>query len=1095
MIVSTSFLFVQLTSIERQNVPFLVSKSFSASGFETAAVRAQPLETFFGIATKGLKFPPGTTEGVVVPAFAPVSSPSQPIAYRTNVDGFSTSLQCEVVQPVSDGSVGVLPWVRLNAPLFAVNISTPSCNITKAVVGQGPDQLDDVSQLQQYQGFWGNYTCNDGIAADLYAPGSSPQRAGFDDHRLLMTTSLVRWNSTKRQHRMVWLEQFSTILCKPTYNIDAYTVESSQSTDLAGQISSLQKHAGTSRKLAGLEDSDLVPTLHAAASGSQILGAGGIFSGIGDTSILRPPDQLFRLMQLMKGDGDLQAFMNTSVLLEYSQKAFHGVWTQIADEVLLQPASIPIRGTVVTFESRLQVGTLSFGLLFALLLLLLGLTLTQIAMRPRGVVPREPCSIGAHATLVASSQDVRELISKVEHNVVRKLPGTSQLMEWYSTNDSHGFHIRLDHAVGSLPPKSGPTSPTISAPTTGSFWHPTAFRTWYAVLVLLLPLFVAAALQLLQYKSDRSSGLFDINEKDISASFVTALPVAVLAAVAALFSSLHFTSVLLVPFLNMRNRPTPARDSVCLNLVPKSYIEVIIWSAQRLSYGVFCAAIAALIGTSLTVVGSGLLFFEDVPRFTTSTAMRSDYFDLGLNGNDLSQGDNLASTAAELILNQNLSFPQWTFDNLVFPAVQVQHLSDHSIDGKSGIITLELPALRASLRCELIPQRDIAYIPYLTSAETPITSDISFSGRPHEICRDVSDQTVIQPSRVQFDCIVPINDTEVYVGSLRDNIWSMPEFKNSSFPTVEIGRTRGCRTKILTFGTIRAHRRANSSLQDLQMRTNLHMFACSQVIEEVTTQVTLSMPDLGIDLANRPEPREETARLVKSPYFEGSEFAWLTTSNIRNSFPVRGEGANNLDPFMLAVTQGGNAEVLKDFMSGASSAKLLDEANKIYGIYIAQAISANFRIRKPNNITRNSEEISEALRGPSTGSSFAVTFTDPRRQRLKQNSSVKLALQVMLVTMTICAAVAYFASNATELLPNNPSSIAGMMSLLVEGNWIDHIPPKSEWRSQEQDLQAWQDMEFRLEYYRDAVHNKRYGITADLRGRSKQVGSFRNSHV
>lgn len=62
---------------------------------------------------------------------------------------------------------------------------------------------------------------------------------------------------------------------------------------------------------------------------------------------------------------------------------------------------------------------------------------------------------------------------------------------------------------------------------------------------------------------------------------------------------------------------------------------------------------------------------------------------------------------------------------------------------------------------------------------------------------------------------------------------------------------------------------------------------------------------------------------------------------------------------------------------------------------------------------------------------YTTSWQDPSVHRLKQTNASKIALQAMLGAMFVCGAAAYWMMDTRTLLPHNPCSIAGTVSLLA----------------------------------------------------------------
>merc|ERR1711939_1035989 len=118
-------------------------------------------------------------------------------------------------------------------------------------------------------------------------------------------------------------------------------------------------------------------------------------------------------------------------------------------------------------------------------------------------------------------------------------------------------------------------------------------------------------------------------------------------------------------------------------------------------------------------------------------------------------------------------------------------------------------------------------------------------------------------------------------------------------------------------------------------------------------------------------------------------------------------GTNKHDPASLVGAENRNA--------------LVDAINQFYRTYMAQAISTNMR----TSLTSSSRL---GRRQSATTSTTTTTVTTPRPV---QDKDSKLELQIILGVMTLLAGASWLTTKMRRVLPCNPCSLAGAMSLLA----------------------------------------------------------------
>jgi hypothetical protein len=271
--------------------------------------------------------------------------------------------------------------------------------------------------------------------------------------------------------------------------------------------------------------------------------------------------------------------------------------------------------------------------------------------------------------------------------------------------------------------------------------------------------------------------------------------------------------------------------------------------------------------------------------------------------------------------------------------------------------------------------------------------------------------------------------------------------------------------------------------------SNLTVLYCFQNIHQLQAQVTLELSDLSISNSFPPAVNESSTQLIttaqngngtQSPLFELYANYLLTTlsppSDIEPIPPPPGEtGPNNLDNFTIALVQGEDGVPIDQLVGDENQQAFISAVQNLHSKYMAQAISLNWR-------TTNSSA-SQPLQ------QFQASVTSTDRLRLQQNLGPKIALQVMLGIMVVCALASFILLDTRNVLPYNPCTIAGTASLVVGSKMCsrDMIPEGAEWMS-DNELQMLDVFKrsnvFSLGWWQDEVSGRwRFGI--DL-GRADQ---------
>lgn len=1102
VVISTGLLILENAHVTKSGNVISKIQSVANTADKLSVVSGQPLQTIYGISRRDLPYPKGTSQNLSIENFVPLETPLEDFSWSADVEGISTQLECEDVHLLNTTRVIGRPWDSILAPFYVTNVTTPTCNLTDVLVGEGlshdPTTID-VSQ--QYQGWWGNYTCNDGLASDAYPPGERPMKPGFDDHRFLATTSLVQW--TTSLPRDTWIEKFTMIICKASYSIDKYSVTMQQNTGDTWKTTKLDKLPNTSRKISGLEDADLVPLLKNISSLTHLTSNSSLVdpdSGPSEVTIKRRTDTFFDLMvQILEAPG-LEALQSQGKLREVAPKAFEGVMTQFFAQNLEQHAAETIFGSISYSEPRLQAKRLTVALMVTFLGLVAGVSIVLAFICPHDAVSRDPSTIGAKASFMASSPSLRNQL--IETGLIAGDEKKSPLR-----NDHYYSSISSDEGLQSFSiVKSGtsngaglasPSEPAGSngkwwrpfwffnfasvlphAPSSKVWWRPRAAHLWLVGIATILPLMLIAILQTIQHASDIHNGFMDAPDTKNNRQVLTHyIPAAVLLCVALLHSSLQFAATLFAPFILLKRGPNPASRSISMSLVGKLPLHTLLISARQRLLAPSLSLLAVIVGSFLSIVASGLYTFQDVPLSQIVEFQSADYFDFGKT--NLYSNDSLAGTTASLIRSEDLPYPQWTHYDLIFPKFR-SATSDSSYTRDVSLhstLRITIPALRPKLECMTVPPANvystgIGGTNYFSSNSISINyqANISWPCVLYGNTASSSSQTL------SMVLSVPIDGETKMIGASTTPSWSI---QNGESDLKDVTMTAGCPTLFLSFGTASAQREnatANLDESNVSQNASINFFLCYQLIEEVDTEVTFELPGMAISATESPRPLEHTARYLNftSEAYRGPIYG-ARLDTLWNNLPDDTSTATYyVSPFLKNLVHGKEGRPLEAFLGDAGAAKLIRAANELYATYMVQAFNENARV--DGQLSSAARDAQQNVWG--AADSYAGNMTRADRQRIKQDSAVKWALQGMLAFMAISAIAVYVLNRDTKaLLPNCPCSIAGTMSLLAGSEMASRnlLPAGNEWNKQVEDDAIWAGWLFSLGWW-GPKERRRYGI-------------------
>jgi hypothetical protein len=456
-------------------------------------------------------------------------------------------------------------------------------------------------------------------------------------------------------------------------------------------------------------------------------------------------DFLFDLMATLSGPSNdnstLGQFLNATFMAEKASEAFNGIASQIAQQDLLVPDGRSLTGAILYQENRLWVKSVATILLCIIFFfLILGSAVLQF-VKPWNAAPRSPDTISAATVILSTSADLKASLHAVEspaspwilhplvdgrfkwgdvtpsraREMVRASGGASRLSAIRSrlrdrsfqsrfssrSDDIQGFRVDQLPSDESVPKSDSPTKKPTLKP-----WRPFIIKPPGRIAAIVAPLIIIVALEVIQRISDDSQGFIEVTSQSNTHYAMTYVPATMATLVALIQESIASTSTIMAPFWRLRMGNAPASSTVYYNTVGDMF-PIAIWkSIQTGHWAIVFASVAAGAASFLSVFTTGLYNVEGVPTFSPISLDRLDFFDL--NWNNSAKEDNGAGTLTSLVINSNLSYPSWTFDNLAFPTFAVASDFNTSSDARDGIITARVPALRAVLNCTVtLPNESI----------------------------------------------------------------------------------------------------------------------------------------------------------------------------------------------------------------------------------------------------------------------------------------------------------------------------------------------------------------------------------------------------
>ena len=724
---------------------------------------------------------------------------------------------------------------------------------------------------------------------------------------------------------------------------------------------------------------------------------------------------------------------------------------QIAQQALIVPSSnstfIPQQALsqVYYHEDRLVMQWTSALIVVVGIALLIMLTPAIYLLRPDSSLSANPESLSTQAAVLEASGALNKTLQGLATSSEKSTKAAIGEARYQITSD--GLTIRACSKDEIAIPKST-NNPSSVGKKTG--YSPFTLSKIFLGMALISPLIVIGILEGFQRSSDSGTpGIATIstNNTFVISLYSRFLPAVVALIVATMYNSLESQTILLAPYGRLVSDRGSFQDfgtPLSAYIAPKA-----IWMALRRRYwSASLTSMAALVGSVLTIVVSGLYTVDSVPLQQDMVFSQADSFNMSfVQGH---QTDGGAAAISSLIESANLSYPLSTYDEMVFPGLSLNST------GSSGTVSLVAPALRADLSCDELPWElsNTSWGTYAYKNSTPSTTvNFNITVPLPETCHFGScfgNESFIRPYvSGQGISLGPDNVTyygtvlDLHTGPVRappgdDTCLTQFNAAGDASENQHINQP-GCPSLLVAYGYFEGQDRSKSTWTTL---------VCKQRVQKVNTSIELGLPDLNILQEPKPTPDESTAEYIGKD--SEKTFGWWLSTSIDNSLAMFNKSA--IDPVLLDQSGGtsGSATVADNFYFSnffraaffgrtplplemlkrndtEARAEVLDHLNMFYRRYMAQYISANLRVQpQSSSISQLAKREDAIISGPPLTGSFTPDIGVPR---LIQHRTPKVILQVLLAFMFVCAVAALSMGWHHDLVPWNPCTIAGVMVL------------------------------------------------------------------
>ena len=1027
---------------------------------------------------------------------------------KATVDTFTAYLECE---DASLTVVDVSQYVRVGSEYsgeFTLNYTSPTCTAAGVPFNTGPNYIFDALSPRNE---------SHDITFGFAQLGMCEEP---DEHRMLLSAGTIHlvehWNGSEYGNigltlpwdQMLRITNSTNLLCTPHYRIaksdvvKKYNATSGDAFESITQSDEPEGQAELALNLArGIFNSIYSPI--SAAQGFYALGS----------QDLTLPDSFFQLMTQEptppRDSASASKFwLEPENLRQYTNLFYGSLAAQVAAQNFLTPTSATVLGSVTVNEPRLFVSVLSFVLVEVCLvtLALIAVLLMYCTLRP--FVNHDPGAISGIAAILAESPELCELITK---------KGSLPMSTFESELGEHLYHTRPE-SKKRMGIEVSRTSTAVEKLTSAKdapdsvpqrWWRPMSLTTAFQLLTVLAPLAYIVVVEVLFTTSQSRGGLTGVDLSSWTHYGWTYLPALAMVCLKTLYTSVAFKIRLLSPYATMKASSSQASVSVSDHPLSRIALHEVFVTARRRQFGVLAVTIAALLAPFLTIAVSGLYTPEHyhqevaIRQMTTWNFNKSYVINATLVQNAFDQVHELNPTNysngiytepfADLIVTANLSYPQWTFDELAFPLLQLENQTTSSAERLTpleGTLDLPLSAIRGVLNCSVIPKENVV-VTYATWESYPsaiYNETVEWGMAGNRQCLNFTPETGYQPNNGIFlpwpGCRMALfSTTSTYAPggcTIAPRAVFLPPNTNQS---QAFGYFQGkvsldqyasyyCPWFVGMIGTINS-----KEIEDYTY------FSCTTDVESVDTQTTITLPGYSISTV---QIDETSSKLVKSQISidtnsgtSGTHAHYINVTGPNTAMYSKNialdpngyltnyniTSGQNYDNFFSALVSGRDGVPASEMMGEANIPHLLSAVQHLWRIFIAQQFRTNEFI-----ISADPEDI-KRFAPPQP---LNATFMDLNAYRLRQSEVSTRILQGLLAALSLCAIVGFLLTDNRAVLPRNPCSIAAVASLLA-GSEMLHVMANN----MENDLDEqhrWDGYFFSLGMWPLPGAGKRFGI-------------------
>ena len=690
---------------------------------------------------------------------------------------------------------------------------------------------------------------------------------------------------------------------------------------------------------------------------------------------------------------DKSIWFDTKTLQDRASPFFGSVAAQFASQYLRSDDNNNVAGTATVSEPRLVLSSAVFyateGLLAFLTLAILGLALYA----SEKVTPIDPASIGGTTAVFCADS---ELIDLLRGKGSYSLPALRRYLAGEATS-------KVDASRGEA-----------------RWWRPFVFRPVFREIILLIPVVVIVVLEITLHISQKHNGLVSIKGDRYKLTAARLVSAAVFLGIATSLASLAFNISLLNPLSTLRKGPSAAHLSLFDIPLARFSLQNLWSSARRKQTALFCSILMRSAAFFLVTVSSGLFIAGDYQESINLTQL--SWFNLTLSNNDsaihgLSTRYNLTEPLHHAqdngqvkvyligngIVELNLSYPAWTYDELAFPQFVIPPASKVNATNATSL-SADIPALRAGVQCTVLKQDQ-----YNLSYEGP---GIDNFGPPYSFRLATVTSISLSESCASDEL------TQNYPIGQSTLAWLPPRLDSSKAGSVaprpwsNVGIY--CSNLVGLYGYATDEALVNHTL-----------VSCKVSFQQVRSTVTFDLPNYAVSRDVSPVVDESSAKTLQSSdvsnFLDGTSIfpAFYNTSlTTLHGYAV-------IDQVTAALIYGTDGIPAEQIFLKPPEEYLIPSLTHFTRVLAAQWMSYYYR-------TANSSL-------PLVGSTIPATLQMGPNYRLKQNATSTRILDGLLAAAFVFAVISVYTFRVRDVAKARLGTLAATLALVADSEFMQDL--------------------------------------------------------